>query len=162
MRAQRLLLPAGAIWTDREDYTRRMEAFQRIQEKLYGLDGTGSPRHPPVPIAEPPLATPALPAVPQGAPAGPAAGLSVGQFRAGLEVRVVQTFQDYDGQEVRAGEVLHFVEGSYFFYEGGYTLRFAEKTIRLADIVEEHQAIIANAGNAWFQPLHADREPHRG
>jgi hypothetical protein len=98
-----------------------------------------------------------LPAVPSSE-AGPLpsadADFSIWQLLCpGLEIRVVQTFKDYDGQEVRAGEVLHFVESSYFFYDGGHTLRFAEKTIRLADVVEEHQSIIANTGNAWFQPL---------
>ena len=79
--------------------------------------------------------------------------LTVWQFAPGLVVRVERTFVDYDGQEIRAGQILHFLEGSYFFYEGGHTLRFAEKTIRLASIVEEHGPIIANAGNAWFFPL---------
>jgi len=36
--AQRLLLPPGAIWTDRELYDRRMELFEQIQQKLYRLD----------------------------------------------------------------------------------------------------------------------------
>ena len=58
-----------------------------------------------------------------------------------------------DGQEICKGEVLHFLDSSYFFYEGGHTLRFQEKTIRLASIVPEEEPIIANAGNAWFQPL---------
>ncbi len=66
---------------------------------------------------------------------------------------MLQAFQDYDGQEVGAGEILHFIEGSYFSYDGGHTLKFAEKTIRLADVVEEHQPIIANKGNVWFRPL---------
>jgi len=55
----------------------------------------------------------------------------VWDFVPGLVVRVAQPFTDYDGQEILAGEVLHFVDDSYFFYEGGHTLRFAEKTIRL-------------------------------
>jgi hypothetical protein len=80
-------------------------------------------------------------------------GLSVWDFAPGLVVCVVQSFSDYDGQKIEAGEVLHFLDDSYFFYEGGHTLRFAEKTIRLADIVDEHQPIIANAGNVWFRPL---------
>jgi Domain of unknown function (DUF3601) len=140
--AQRLLLPSGMVWTDRESYDRRMELFQQIQEKLYRLDSIGEQRGPsdsPPPIRE------ALPSA--------IAELSVWNFFPGLAVRVVQAFTDYDGQNILAGEVLHFVSDSYFFYEGGHTLRFAEKTIRLADIVDEHQPIIANAGNLWFQPL---------
>ena len=37
--AQRLLLPVGVVWTCREEYDRRMEAFERIHQKIYGLDG---------------------------------------------------------------------------------------------------------------------------
>lgn len=78
------------------------------------------------------------------------------QFVPGLTVRVVQNFVDYDGQQISAGEVLRFLESSYFPYEGGCTLRFAEKTIRLAYIVDEEQPIIENAGNAWFEPIDSD------
>jgi hypothetical protein len=140
--AQRLLLPSGMIWTDRESYDCRMERFQQIQEKLYRLDSTGDQGGP----------SDYLPPIPEAVPSA-APELSVWNFFAGLVVRVVQSFTDYDGQSILAGEVLHFVSDSYFFYEGGHTLRFAEKTIRLADIVDEHQPIIANAGNSWFQPL---------
>jgi hypothetical protein len=156
--AQRLLLPAGAVWTDRASYDRRMEAFERIQQKLYGLDGTGSCRDLPVPRAQapPPARRPEAERLPSES-----ADLSVWDFFPGLAIRVVQNFADYDGQEICAGEILHFIESSYFFYEGGHTLRFAEKTIRLADVVEAHQPIIANTGNAWFQPLDCEREPQR-
>jgi hypothetical protein len=141
--AQRLVMPAGVVWTDRESYDRRMEAFERIQQKLYGLDGNGGSRE----IST----TASMPQPPT--PASTPRELSVWDFSPGLVVRIGQTFRDYDGQEIRAGEVLHFLESSYFFYEAGHTLKFAEKTIRLAGIVDEHEAIIANAGNAWFQPL---------
>jgi hypothetical protein len=40
--AQRLLLPVGIVWTDRESYDRRMEAFERLQRKVYGLEEKGS------------------------------------------------------------------------------------------------------------------------
>ena len=148
--AQRLLLPSGVVWTDRESYDRRMELFEQIQQKLYRLDSTvASDSAAPIPESQT-LAEPE----PDRSPTAPS-GLSVWNFVPGLVVRVVQDFTDYDGQNILAGEVLHFVDDSYFFYEGGHTLRFAEKTIRLADIVDEHQPIIANAGNLWFQPLDA-------
>ncbi len=113
-------------------------------------------------LAEADLRMNALPETKNEAPAvqekvdlGPLAApaLSVYKFFPGLTVRIVQGFKDYDGQEIRAGEVLHFVDGSYFPYEGGHTLRFAEKTIRIASIVVEHEPIIENRGNAWFQPI---------
>jgi hypothetical protein len=146
--AQTILLPAGAVWTDREAYDLRMGAFERIQQKLYALSGTA----PALSEAE----VPAVANVLADVPVATAGQVSVWDFSAGMAVRVMQDFRDYDGQEIHAGEVLHFIEDSYFFYEGGHTLRFAEKTIRLADVVDEHQPIIANAGNAWFQPVGAE------
>ena len=143
--AQSMLLPAGKVWIDREAYNLRMEAFERIQQKLYARGGT-------VP-ASTEAKIPAIANASSDVPIATAGQVSVWDFSAGLAVRVLQDFRDYDGQEIRAGEVLHFIEDSYFFYEGGHTLRFAEKTIRLADVVDEHQPIIANAGNAWFQPV---------
>src|ERR1051325_10094506 len=74
--AQRLLLPTGVLWTDRQSYDRRMEAFERIQQKLYTL-GEG--------------------------PRSTDGDLTVWQFSPGLVVRIGRTFVDYDGQEVRAG-----------------------------------------------------------
>jgi len=148
--AQRLLLPAGVVWTDRESYDRRMEAFERIQQKLYGL----AERRRSTEATLPPEVQSTIVATPEIGPLpSEGAELTVWQFSPGLVVRVGRTFIDFDGQEVRAGEVLHFLEGSYFFYDGDHTLRFAEKTIRLAGIVEEHEAIIANTGNVWFQKV---------
>jgi hypothetical protein len=150
--AQRLLLPAGVVWTDRESHDRRMEAFERIQQKMYGLEE----RQWPIPATEPPppeVHAPMVSAPEIGPPPSAEADLTVWQFSPGLVVRIGRTFIDFDGQEVRAGEVLHFLESSYFFYDSGHTLRFAEKTIRLAGIVDEHEPIIANVDNAWFQKL---------
>lgn len=144
--AQRLLIPPGAVWTDRAAYDHRMAAFERIQQKLYALENIVSP--PPPPVVEPPIPQPVAPV--ESVPAGE---LSVWNFFPGLVVRVCQDFRDYDGQEIHAGEVLHFLDSSYFPYESGHTLIFAEKTIRLAGIVDEHEPIIANTANAWFQPL---------
>src|SRR6476661_6379078 len=97
--AQCLLMPSGIVWTDRESYDRRMEAFARIQEKLYRMDPNGSPRE---------IATSAsVPETP--IPLSATGNLSVGNFSTGLIVRIRQTFRDYDGQEIRAGEILHFL-----------------------------------------------------
>jgi len=127
--AQSLLIPPGAVWTDSALYDQRMEAFERIQQKLYELAGQGRLRRGAI----------------------PAPHISVWDFKPGLVIRIAQTFKDYDGQEILEGEVLHFLESSYFFYDGGHTLHFQEKTIRLAGTTDE--PIIANDGNAWFQPL---------
>lgn len=140
--AQRLLLPAGAVWTNREAYDRRREAFDRIQQKLYGLQGKPAE-----------TAIPVVPAAETVRQPSPARDLAVWDFPPGLAVRVCQTFADFDRQEIRAGEVLHLVERSYFPYDSGYTLTFAEKTIRLCGNVDAQEAILKNAHNAWFQPI---------
>jgi len=36
-KAQALLMPVGRMWGDREEYDQRMEAFTRVQQKLYAL-----------------------------------------------------------------------------------------------------------------------------
>ena len=150
-KAQLLVMPPGTQWTAGEEYDRRMEAFERIQQKLYALSTREFLRNPPTRWPEAPPAE----AVDIAAhtTAKFAADLSVSEFRPGLVVRIERTFVDFDGQEIREGEVLHFLDGSYFPYEGGHTLRFKEKTIRLATIVPEQEPIIANAGNAWFRPI---------
>ena len=151
LESQRLLLPAGIVWTDHEAYATHREAFDRLQEKLYSLDGSGRPRIAPAPAREAPIVE--APIVEAPVPPITAAELSVWNLQPGMHLQVMQTFQDYDGQEIQAGEILHFQSSTYFFYDGGHTLHFAEKTIRLADVVEEHHAIIANAHNAWFAPM---------
>ncbi len=151
--AQRVLLPVGVVWTDREACDRRREAFERIQQKLYGLEGREFERRE---NAAPQATTPA-PEAAVAAAARPvpiaAPELPVWNFTAGLVVRIARTFSDFDGQEIRAGEVLHFLARTYFPYDGGHTLYFAEKVIRLADIADENVPVIANAGNAWFEPV---------
>jgi hypothetical protein len=111
--AQRLLLPAGVVWTCREAYDRRQEAFERIQQTIYGLQGKGNNPHP----TEPPLRETEMPIVSASEPVrcpSAAPNLTVWDFHPGLVVRICQTFIDYDGQEIRAGEVLHLLERTYF------------------------------------------------
>jgi hypothetical protein len=150
--AQRLLMPAGAVWTCREEYDRRMEAFERIQQKIYGLEGKSDyPRLAEAPVPEAAIANTPAPEPVQPPSAAP--HLTVWDFAPRLAVRVCQSFTDFDGQEIREGEMLHFLGRTYFPYDGGHTLTFAEKTIRLAGIVDEHDLIVENANNAWFEPI---------
>ena len=58
VQAQRLLLPPGTLWTDREQYAARMQAFERLQQKLYALGPDGRPRG-----SEPPGPAPSREAV---------------------------------------------------------------------------------------------------
>jgi hypothetical protein len=78
---------------------------------------------------------------------------SVWDFFPGLAVRVVQTFRDFDGQEIATGQTLRLLSKSHFFYDDGHTLTFDWKQIRLSGDVPEEEAIIANAGNAYFEPV---------
>lgn len=71
----------------------------------------------------------------------------------GLVVRVGQTLHDFDGEEIRAGQILHFLDRNYFAYDDGHTLTFRERVIRLSGNVPGQDLVIENAGNAWFEPL---------
>lgn len=79
--------------------------------------------------------------------------LDIWDFFPGLAVRIAQDFKDFDGDNVLAGEILHLLEHAYFAYDGGHTLTFREKVIRLAEIAPENELVIENPGNAWFEPL---------
>src|SRR5258706_6247789 len=90
--AQSVLMPPGMVWRDREFYEGRKEAFERVQQKLYGLAGLGrSRRAAPAPVPEarnvdlPQAVEPTL---------DPPGTQSVWQFEPGLVVRIVQTFKD--------------------------------------------------------------------
>jgi hypothetical protein len=77
--------------------------------------------------------------------------LTVYKFQPGMTIRILKSFEDYDGQKIEAGEVLHLLETNYLPYESGRTLTFAEKTIRLSGDVGEEWVIIANVDNAWYE-----------
>lgn len=93
----------------------------------------------------------------QAAEAGPAPGamppMSRSDMFPGLVVRIGQTFRDYDGEEIPAGQILHFLRRDYFPYDDGHTLTFRERTIRLSGNVPAQDLVIENAGNAWFEPV---------
>jgi len=85
-KAQGPLLPAGTLWTDREAYDARMQAFERLQQKLYALGPNGRPRviESPNPAPGPPEAIPfnaPLLAGDARAPALPAWQVLAGQGR---------------------------------------------------------------------------------
>ena len=82
----------------------------------------------------------------------PVEQVRLSSLRPGRRYRVVQDFRDYDGQLLTAGTTLTFVSQDYFPYDGGRTLHFAERVVRLAEIVDANDEIIVNAGNAWVAP----------
>jgi hypothetical protein len=83
--------------------------------------------------------------------------LSVWNLFPGLQIRVVQTFRDIDGQEIAVDQRLRLIDKNYFFYDEGFTLRFEGRTIRIENSGPPGSLIIANEGNAYFEPL-ADRQ----
>src|SRR5260370_30439416 len=90
--AQRLLLPVGAVWTDRVAYDQRMEAFGRIQQKLYAREVQATPAS----VASEPTA----PEVPAPVVEASPTNLTVWDFSPGLVFRVCQSFRDYDRPEI--------------------------------------------------------------
>ncbi|MEO7651992.1 MAG: hypothetical protein ABIZ80_16130 [Bryobacteraceae bacterium] len=78
--------------------------------------------------------------------------ISVWDLFPGIVIRIVQDFEDFDRDKVHAGELLHLVEKSYFAYDGGHTLAFEEKVIRLAEIDPGTEPVIQNECNAYFEP----------
>ena len=80
-------------------------------------------------------------------------GLGLWDMFPGMVVRVGQAFRDYDGTEIPAGQILHFLNGDYFAYDDGHTLTFREMVIRLSGNVSGEDLVIQNAGNAWFEPV---------
>jgi hypothetical protein len=86
--------------------------------------------------------------------------LSLWDMFPGLTVRIGMTFSDYDGEECKTGEILHFRNRDYFAKEEGFTLTFAEKVIRLCGLVPENGPMIDNQDNSYFEPV-ADLESLR-
>jgi hypothetical protein len=79
--------------------------------------------------------------------------MSVWDFFPGQAVRVVQSFKDFDDQEISAGQTLRLVSKNYFSYDDGHTLTFDGKQIRLSGNVPEEAPIIDNAAAAYFEPV---------
>lgn len=80
--AQEMLMPAGARWTDRDEYEGRMAGFARLQDKLYELGPDGRARDlaptmragaPDPAAATAAAAAPTTPATPAAAPDPPSA-----------------------------------------------------------------------------------------
>lgn len=77
---------------------------------------------------------------------------SLRDLTAGMRYRVLRTFVDFDGDDVAAGTELTFVAMSYFPYDGGYTLQFVGRTVRVAEIDPVSCRVIEQPG-AHFECL---------
>lgn len=89
-------------------------------------------------------------------PPSPRAAVTIETMVPGARYRIAQDFVDFDGTPFRAGTVLTFERYSYFPYDGGFTIAFAETGMRLAEIDPRSEPVLANAGNAYFAPVDPD------
>jgi Domain of unknown function (DUF3601) len=78
--------------------------------------------------------------------------LRINTMEPGVRYRVVQSFETFDGDTIDEGVVLTFQGYSYFPYDGGYTIQFAERGFRLAEISDANNRVLANEGNVYFAP----------
>ena len=60
----------------------------------------------------------------------------------GQKIRIIKSFKDFDNAEIMEGTILTFVDYEYFPYDGGYTFKFQECEIRLAEISPEDTIIL--------------------
>ncbi|MEO8029138.1 MAG: hypothetical protein ABI823_21840 [Bryobacteraceae bacterium] len=104
------------------------------------------------PPAPPPVAVTVSDALPT-VPPTPLPQISVWDLFPGLTIRIVRAFVDFDGDEISEGEVLHVTSRDYFPYDGGHTLHFEEKVIRLAEIEPSNGPVLDNGANAFFEPV---------
>lgn len=73
-------------------------------------------------------------------------------LQAGQQIKIIQTFKDFDDDEVKEGSNWTFKSYNYFPYDGGYTFLFEEGTIRLAEIKDNNLDVIHN-GKKYFTIL---------
>lgn len=52
----------------------------------------------------------------------------------GQKIRVIKSFQDFDGTKIEEGSEWTFDSYTYFAYDGGYTFTFNEGDMRMAEI----------------------------
>jgi hypothetical protein len=64
------------------------------------------------------------------------------ELQPGDRIRVTRGFRDFDGVEWAEGQTLEYVDYSYFPYDGGYTFRFVEATLRLAYLDDENDRVL--------------------
>lgn len=74
-------------------------------------------------------------------------------LQAGQQIKITQTFKDFDNYDVNKGSTWTFRSYNYFPYDGGYTFMFEEGTIRLAEIKDSNLDVIYNGQN-YFTLIH--------
>ena len=64
------------------------------------------------------------------------------ELKPGQKIRIIKSFRDFDNTEITEGTILTFLAYDYFPYDGGYTLKFQESEIRLAEISKQDHYIL--------------------
>ena len=70
----------------------------------------------------------------------------------GQKIKVIKSFNDFDGKEIKVGSVWTFRSYTYFIYDGGYTVSFDEGVMRLAEIDHETDYVLSNF-NEFFEVI---------
>lgn len=85
-------------------------------------------------------------------PPRPPSPVAPGNLRPGDRLRVLRAFVDFHSGPVEAGAILTFCSYDYFPHDGGFTLHFEERTLRLAEIDPVTSVVLENLED-YFEKL---------
>ena len=71
----------------------------------------------------------------------------------GSKVRVIKSFEDFDGQKIEVGSEWQFNEYTYFPYDGGYTFYFEEGVMRMAEISAGEDYYVFEHTSEYFEVI---------
>lgn len=63
---------------------------------------------------------------------------------AGQKIKVIKKFIDFDRNPISVGRIFTFNCYEYFPYDGGYTFKFEEVRIRLAEVIVSNDHVLSN------------------
>jgi hypothetical protein len=67
------------------------------------------------------------------------------------KVRIIKSFEDFDGQKIDVGSEWTFKEYTYFPYDGGYTIYFEEGVMRMAEISAGEDYYVFEHASEYFE-----------
>jgi Domain of unknown function (DUF3601) len=69
----------------------------------------------------------------------------------GSKIKVIKSFEDFDGQKIEIGSEWTFKKYTYFPYDGGYTFYFIEGVMRMAEISSGEDFYVFEHTNEYFE-----------
>jgi hypothetical protein len=69
----------------------------------------------------------------------------------GNKIKTIKGFKDFDGQLIPLGSEWTFIAYDYFVYDGGYTFKFEEGVIRMAEISKEEDSYVIDHATEYFK-----------